>query len=321
MLQLEIVRAANTLSRKAVIRLDTGVKRNSCARCDTVLVEGLTATTRSRVSGPHDHILKRKCLVCGGCGRVPAPNLLPLLEGSDGKGEKRERQEEMVEAKVGKEKVSQRSRRRTGSIKKDILRSTASNASVGQSSTTEPSGEDSKAGWSMVVNPPKEVPVKEKLSRRKKREQRQARLSARATTSSPTIPVAPARARRKVKPNPRLVSEWEYFSSPSPEPISSPALNETEPDTTSVETGRGKGRVPRPQLPHFNDRVQGSDWDSTLTALQSHLSEVLDSENPEEVTAYAGQALEYWTKAARSRGDHLVVSGVGKNGSLGASLP
>ncbi len=62
-LQSDFVRAGKTLSRKAVIRLDTGVKRGSCPKCETVWIEGLTVDVRARRSGPHGHLVKKRCKV------------------------------------------------------------------------------------------------------------------------------------------------------------------------------------------------------------------------------------------------------------------
>ncbi|SPO29064.1 uncharacterized protein UTRI_05638 [Ustilago trichophora] len=344
-LQGEMVRSAKTLSKKAVIRLDTGVKRGSCPKCDTVWVEGLTMQVRSRVSGPHGHVVKLRCGVCGVITRRAAPNLVPSFEGCNEKAEdergkegqdakKRERDEQDMEP--GTQKVSQRQRRRTASIKRQLLQAAESEmvtkVSLAASITAEPSTDSCSSfpAATATVTPPQ--PSRENLSRGQKRKQRLERLALRASAST-SAPVQ-IRGRRKVKgPSPaecRL--EYYYFNTRKTSPrILTPAKNPPKP-TPLVEKRPTKiGRAQRPLLPHFNDRVESSHWDDSFTTLQQHLnppppsfttpsSQEATSRNPTQIQEYASQALQYWQKAARSRGDHLLVSGVGKNGCLGPTL-
>nr|CDI55594.1 hypothetical protein BN887_04283 [Melanopsichium pennsylvanicum 4] len=102
-------------------------------------------------------------------------------------------------------------------------------------------------------------------------------------------------------------------------PTAVPPLDEVE----SKPNRAAKGRNPRPSLPHFNDRVQGSHWDlpfSLLHTLLNRHENTTEDLDDRRVVAQAKQTLEYWENAARSRGDHLVVAAVGKNGTLGPSV-
>lgn len=358
-LQGEMVRSARTLSRKAVIRMDTGVKRDACPRCDAVLVQGLTASVTSRRSGPHDHVVKARCAVCGVVARRPAPDLVPAWEMQDptegaeaakqGEGEaeggeamKRQRDEAEAEAAPERKKVSQRHRRRTASIKRQLLQ-------AAQSASTAPSG------WTILVNPrttsdTTQHTASEKLSRKQKAQQRQARMAARASSSTVGPVAAPRRRRRQraEKPlrwndSPRM-DDWTtslsspYYATSVQSPLDATSSAQTEtlaplhaPPQQPKPNGR---RAPRPHLAHFNERLQGSHWDDPL----HRLSQLLDqpppnpaSSSPDTIQAdasllyrggneYASQALRFWQTAARSRGDHRLVSGVGKNGALGPTL-
>lgn len=369
-LQGEMVRSAKVLSRKAVIRLDTGVKRGSCPRCDTVWMEGLTVHVRSRVSGPHGHVIKWKCGVCGVLVRRPAPDLVPQFDKAQEKSEKRpslklkKTQDPKVkrlaeEKKEGekqqeKTKTSQRQRRRTASIKRQLLRAAesavptqaaAEKDAAAPEASTGPS-EASPAAPAPAPAAASEPPATVKLSRGKKRKQRLEKRALRISTGA-----APQkRGRRKIpalrpdelrvppiytfadqvyydKGSPRAITVSSTCSTPPPlSPAAAPAAN----DKRGVPAGKIV-RTQRPQLPHFNDRTEHSHWDSPFTALHNHLhpsaaptaepSPEQHSATHDPVGAFSCQALQYWEKAARSRGDHRLITGVGKNGALGPTLP
>ncbi|KAJ9475680.1 hypothetical protein PHBOTO_005735 [Pseudozyma hubeiensis] len=338
-LQAEMVRSAKTLSRKAVIRMDTGLKRESCTKCDTVLMQGLTASLRSRVSGPHDHVVKARCKVCGTVMRRPAPDLVPRLITDDagGKGKqdngdanvmeeeserKDARETEDEVRKQQKRKVPQRQRRRTASIKRHLLRQTNSDANDPPASQTAPQG------FSMV---PSATSTTDKgsstgrPSRRQIAEKRKARIANRASTSAAAAPAGLREPKKHARSQPYYVT-WD---SPPPIPV---ALEDTSTPPPSEDLLRQDNapprrrklpRAPRPQLPHFNDRLQGSHWDDPLTRLSSLLADSAPKP-PIDTTStddHASQALHFWQSAAHSRGDHLLVTGVGKNGALGPTVP
>ncbi|KAF6767067.1 RNAse P, Rpr2/Rpp21 subunit [Kalmanozyma brasiliensis GHG001] len=312
-LQGEMVRSAKSLSRKVVIRMDTGVKRGSCPKCDTVWVEGLTVSVRSRVSGPHDHVLKWRCGCCGTVARRPAPDLVPELKGEkaeaeeEGKGKKRDRGQEVIGEQPKVKRVPQRQRRRTASIKKQLSREAeASDAKAGL-----PQDVSEAALANPLTNPPKA-----KLSRKQVKQQRAARLAKRASSTSSTIAASsdPIDSASQAEAKADTVPAQAAV----PDSPCEPTISAPDPPTaqSALKSPERKLRAPRPHLPHFNDRVQGSHWDDTFTKLEAQIS----AQPSEHTTPYAGQALQYWQKAARSRGDHLVVTGVGKNGALGPSL-
>ena len=86
------------------------------------MIEGLTMSIRNKASGPHDHVSKKRCGVCGAVVRLPAPDLVPEIGvGKGARDEQKEQEEGTSEAAKGKQKVSQRQRRRTGSIKRHLL--------------------------------------------------------------------------------------------------------------------------------------------------------------------------------------------------------
>lgn len=322
-LQSELTRSAKTLSRKAVIRLDTSTKRGACGRCDAVLVEGLTMSVRSKASGPHDHLLKKKCGLCGTVVRVPAPNLVPRIE--DG-GTKRDgaivgQREEKSESATAKQKSSQRQRRRIGSIKRQLLRESQTRGFVDEeaSSTSHPSELDSATKCPVASKP--------KLSRGQRRQARVDKLQHRSSSQQSDGKATTAPAAKRRRRDSQLLPSTIAGSNTALDPVEASGG-----DDQLQHIPRYEGRAQRPQLPHFNDRVQGSGWDEPFTKLSSHLQSnsteaLAGSENSagrsatkneeKEVTA---QALDHWQIAARSRGDHLLVSGVGKNGSLGASV-
>ncbi|CDU23572.1 uncharacterized protein SPSC_02201 [Sporisorium scitamineum] len=188
-----------------------------------------------------------------------------------------------VDDKKVSNRVSQRRRRRTASIKKQLLQQADSLAK----------------------------PHTTTLSRKQRREQRRTRIAKRGTASSSSLAVPPAAT------NPALGSQPTTVNLPTSAPPEPPASPPRPPQTASVTPApwQKKRRIPRPQLAHFNDRVQGSHWDDIFTKLNP------DEAQNDPTRAYATQALGYWQKAARSRGDHLVLSGVGKNGALGPQLP
>ncbi|PWZ01827.1 hypothetical protein BCV70DRAFT_215267 [Testicularia cyperi] len=73
-MQAHLRRDMQSLSKKALIRMDRSLKRPTCPRCSSLAVPGLTARTRNKASGPHDHIVANTCLVCNAKRRIPAPN-------------------------------------------------------------------------------------------------------------------------------------------------------------------------------------------------------------------------------------------------------
>ncbi|GAC94594.1 hypothetical protein PHSY_002167 [Pseudozyma hubeiensis SY62] len=347
-LQAEMVRSAKTLSRKAVIRMDTGLKRDFCIKCDTVLVQGLTASVRSRVSGPHDHVIKARCKVCGTVTRRPAPDLVPRLltddpggkeKGDDGDANVTEEKSECKipsEREAGEEvrrqekrKVPQRQRRRTASIKRHILRHTDSDA-------IDPSDpQNASQGFSMVPSATSVSAMSTtdkdssagRPSRRQIAEKRKARIANRATSASAAAPAV--NEPRERKKHARMEPLYVLRDSPLP---TLAALEDTPPRRptedllrhgTAPSRRQKLPRAPRPQLPHFNDRLHGSHWDDPLTRLSSLLADSA-SKSPIDTSStddHASQALHFWQSAAHSRGDHLLVTGVGKNGALGPTVP
>lgn len=368
-LQGEMVRSAKVLSRKAVIRLDTGVKRGSCPRCDTVWMEGLTVHVRSRVSGPHGHILKWKCGVCGVLVRRPAPDLVPQFDKAQEKSEKKQplkrtktqdpkvkrlaEEKKEAEKQQKKAKISQRQRRRTASIKRQLLRAAEAAAPTQVVVEKDAAAPEASTGPSEASPaapapaPASEPPAAVKLSRGQKRKQR---LEKHALRSNSAGAAPQKRGRRKIpqlrpdelrvppiytfadqvyydKGSPRAITVSSTCSTPPPlSPAAAPAAN----DKRGVPAGKIV-RTQRPQLPHFNDRTEHSHWDSPFTALHNHLhppaaptaepSPDHHSATHDPVGAFSCQALQYWEKAARSRGDHRLITGVGKNGALGPTLP
>lgn len=350
-LQSQIVRAAKTLSRKAVIRLDTSVKHASCPKCDSVWVEGLTVKTRSRGSGPHDHVVKRGCLACGGMVRRPAPNVVPHFQeegqgktpiAEEGKGKDKDRKEnvEEVEMAKGKRKASQRQRRRTGAVKRRNLKPTADEAQSEPLTTSTAAAAEmmwtktAEGVWRLVTKSPSsaqqpEPKVTVKLSRKERRQQRLERLSKRPSPSR--IPPPAKRQRIRKPPTEPPILDDSSLPDPAPPPeqhktaeeTSAASLKGTKDQDSDSCTSRSGRAAQRPHLPHFNDRVQSSHWDDGLARLEElhkgPTQEVGDKER--DSAEYAKQALEYYQKAARSRGDHVIVCGVGKNGVLGPVLP
>ncbi|CBQ69550.1 conserved hypothetical protein [Sporisorium reilianum SRZ2] len=170
-------------------------------------------------------------------------------------------------------KVSQRQRRRTASIKKQLLRQADS-----------------------LPKPPTAA-----SSRKQRSESRRARMAKRATIHPSTPdPVPPAATTPSPQPQTHTVDSSTSASPEPPAPLPQPS--------PAKPPARKRRRTACPQLAHFNDRVQGSHWDNVFPKLSDA------SDEP-------SQALAYWQTAARSRGDHLVLSGVGKNGALGPQLP
>ncbi len=161
-LQGEMVRSARTLSRKAVIRLDTSVKRSACPKCSTAWIEGLTLAVRCKTSGPHDHVLKKQCRVCGTSVRIPAPNAidLPPHTGTHGDPQQEAKASGDGDQDKGekKQRMSQRQRRHVAVLRRDLLNG------------SKPS-------------------VNRRLSRRQRSQLRQARLS-RKTEAAP-LPAHP----------------------------------------------------------------------------------------------------------------------------------
>lgn len=102
-LSAQCERQLSSLARKAVIRLDTSVKRAVCRRCNVPAIAGLTLATRSKPSGPHGHVVQNTCSVCGSVRRTPAPN-------------------EVVASQPKTPKLPQRQRRKVGRVVKALLR-------------------------------------------------------------------------------------------------------------------------------------------------------------------------------------------------------
>ncbi|UTT88198.1 hypothetical protein NDA17_007762 [Ustilago hordei] len=316
-LQSEITRSAKTLSRKSVIRLDTSVKRRACGRCEAVMIEGLTMSIRNKASGPHDHVSKKKCGVCGAVVRQPAPDLVPEIGVGKGPRDGQKEQEEGTsEAAKGKQKVSQRQRRRTGSIKRHLL---------GKIKAKDDGEEE---GSSSVQSA--QEPSKPKLSRRQRQHARSDKSSIRLSSRRLDRFMEPSHSTKERRRNGELKPAATEPPKGPPE-LATTAVSSSGASIESQPTPHRKGRIRRPQLEHFNDRVQGSCWDEAFIKLSSHLLEPVEtldgSERGAETSAMENeerqvstQALEYWEKAARSRGDHLLVTGVGKNGSLGAGV-
>ena len=323
-LQGEMVRSATILSQKAVIRMDTGVKHAACRRCDSVWLDGLTVNVRNRVNGPHGHVVKMRCTVCGATQRRPAPDLVPKLDTQRGKQREGEGSTDKgVEEVTAQKRASQRERRRAVTIKRRLLRQSGSLSAkqhgADKPSTTQVSTvvQCSLRRSSPSSADPKPPPATEKvsvskLSRTQRRQQRLARLSARASTPRSTTSASGSLAKKP--PAPEGIA-LPFPSPPSPVMPSQSPL--PEPDHGGTQRTR---QAQRPHLPHFNDRVQTSGWDHALTTFNSLLSS-----QPQELRTdseqYATQALSYWERASRSRGDHILVRGVGKNGSLGPVLP
>lgn len=328
-LQGEMVRWVKTLSRKAVIRLDTGLKRGSCARCDTVLVEGLTASVRSQASGPHGHVVKTRCGVCGTVIRRAAPDLLPRFERGainemDEQANDREQrghvdpskakgEQVQVDMVVASNNVSQRHRRRIASIKRHVLRQTAS--------VTTPPCNDASADTNLLASSctKPQVALPAKPSRSQKAKQRKARI-ANPAPSRPTPTTTGVRHASQARlPEPRSTNSLISLSDPSIKPPPQPELD------TRRQTKYPK--PPRPLLPHFNDRLQGSPWDNPITRLSDLIHNPAsqpprpNSSNNTVHASYASHAFHFWQTAARSRGDHLLITGVGKNGALGSTIP
>ncbi|GAC77184.1 hypothetical protein PANT_25c00019 [Moesziomyces antarcticus T-34] len=175
-LQGEMVRSARTLSRKAVIRLDTSVKRSACPKCSTAWIEGLTLAVRCKTSGPHDHVLKKQCRVCGTSVRIPAPNVIDLPPHTrvldepqqeakaSGDGDQREGEK--------KQRMSQRQRRHVAALQRDLLNGSKPSTSA-------------------------------RLSRRQRSQLRQVRLSRRteaAPLPAPRKPRSPSKPKTTVGP-------------------------------------------------------------------------------------------------------------------------
>lgn len=203
----------------------------------------------------------------------------------EGKGKEREEKDDEA-------RMSQRQRRRVGSIKRQLLREASSNhSSVAEASTS----------------------VKHQMSRRQRRQQRLARLASRPSPSSTAL-TTPAQPKPSLNP-------------PSQQP---PQTDDNYPIEYTVSTSRSGRAADRPHLPHFNDRVQCSHWDDPLTKLHTLIdtpaaplqttTSQADAQQDHLDRAAANQALMYYEKAARSRGDHIIVRGVGKNGDLGPTV-
>ncbi|XP_074524697.1 ribonuclease P protein subunit p21 [Halichoeres trimaculatus] len=54
-----------TISRRLVIRQDPSVKRTICKRCSSLLIPGVTATTRQRKKNRRTRFTVQRCLSCG----------------------------------------------------------------------------------------------------------------------------------------------------------------------------------------------------------------------------------------------------------------
>lgn len=66
------------MAKKTVTRLDADVKP-VCSNCKTVLLPGVTSTTRIKASGPHGQTVEQVCMKCREKTRkVPAPSTLKL---------------------------------------------------------------------------------------------------------------------------------------------------------------------------------------------------------------------------------------------------
>ncbi|KAI0049843.1 Rpr2-domain-containing protein [Auriscalpium vulgare] len=74
------VRLLKQVGQKTTVKMDPTVKRTLCQGCDTVLIPGVSATTRVKPSSMHGNTIHTTCLRCKHTRRIPAP---PEPDGAD----------------------------------------------------------------------------------------------------------------------------------------------------------------------------------------------------------------------------------------------
>ncbi len=198
---------------------------------------------------------------------------------------KRLREDENADMKQ-KKRVAQRQRRRVGSIKKHLLRESIqhSSASTASDSTTAPQQGNPDNGAS-------DAKAAVKLSRSQKRQQRLSRLAMRPSTAPP--PTASTLASTSTAINSAKSTDDSVgaeSSDLSSKPTATATQDSANPNSALPQSALRR-RTPKPNLPHFNDRVQDTHWDDGLSRFSSLLS---TEEQEENVTTT--QAL-YWQKA------------------------